>query len=67
MLRPRIDIISKIMSENFTELVEKSDMISIKMIWGLSDIDRTGDNPWVPDFVGKLIFDDEFNPATIEN
>lgn len=56
-----------IMSDNFTKQVEKSEMISTKLIWGLKDIDRTGDNAWDPVFVGKLIFDDDLNPATVEN
>lgn len=55
------------MGENFTEVEEKSDMIDLKLIWGLSDIDRTGENAWDPSFVGKLIFDDEFDPTSVEN
>lgn len=42
-------------------------MIKIQLIWGLKDIDREGDNAWDPVFVGKLQFDDDFNPATVEN
>jgi hypothetical protein len=57
----------QIMANNFTEQVAKSEMIKLKIIWGLKDIDRTGDNAWDPEFVGKLLFDDDFNPATVEN
>lgn len=55
------------MGENFTEQVVESEMIDLKLIWGLSDIDRTGDNAWDPEFVGKLIFDDEFDLTSVEN
>jgi hypothetical protein len=55
------------MGENFTEQVVESEMISLKMIWGLSDIDRTGENAWDPKFVGNLTFDDEFDPTSVDN
>lgn len=42
-------------------------MIELRLVWGLDDIDRTGDNRWDPVFVGELLFDNEFNPATVEN
>jgi hypothetical protein len=56
-----------IMSENFTSQEERSEKIELQLVWGLKDIDRTGENRWNPEFVGKLIFDDEFNPATVES
>lgn len=55
------------MNDNFTEQYEESEMIRLKLVWGLDDIDRTGDNAWDPEYVGKVIFDDQFNIATVEN
>ena len=55
------------MNDNFTEQYEESEMIRLKLVWGLDDIDRTGENAWDPEYVGKVIFDDQFNIATVEN
>lgn len=56
-----------IMSENFTDQVEKSQMVNLDLVWGLDDIDRTGDNAWDPEFVGKVIFDDAFSISSADN
>lgn len=55
------------MTENFTDQVEKSQMINLDLVWGLDDIDRTGDNAWDPEFVGKVIFDDAFSISSADN
>jgi hypothetical protein len=50
-----------IFSENFTTEVEESNHIVINLAWGLKDINREGDNPWDPNFIGEVVFDEEFN------
>ena len=50
-----------IFGESFTAQEEKSKNISVSLAWGLQDIDREGENPWDPYFIGKIIFDDEFD------
>jgi len=55
------------MTENFTDQVEESQMIKVDLVWGLDDIDRTGDNAWDPEFVGKIIFDDTFSISSPVN
>jgi hypothetical protein len=56
-----------IFKENFTEEVEESNHIEINLYWGLKDINREGDNPWDPKFIGKIVFDEEFNLPKPEN
>ena len=54
-----------IFKENFTEEVTVSRHVEVSLYWGLDSIDKDGVNPWIPEFAGKILFDEQFNPASI--
>lgn len=42
-------------------------MVHVKLYFGISHIDRTGDNMWDSEFVGNVQFDTNFNMATVKS
>jgi hypothetical protein len=56
-----------IFGENFTRENERSENVEINLVWGTKDINREGENMWNPEFIGDVVFNEEFDFAKPEN
>jgi protein dispatched 1 len=51
------------MSDEFPE--DNAGFDDVTIFWGTKDIDRTGESKWDPDFIGQLLWDEEFDMSTV--
>jgi hypothetical protein len=56
-----------IFGENFTRENERSENVEINLVWGTKDINREGENMWNPEFIGEVVFNEEFDFAKTQN
>lgn len=54
----------QVMSDEFPADAEGYSDVTI--FWGTNDIDREGETPWDPDFIGELLWDEKFDMSTVE-
>jgi hypothetical protein len=56
-------IISNIMKNNFS--ASDDSYLGVQFVMGVKDINRTGENMWVADYVGTAIMDPDFNASCL--
>ena len=56
-----------IFGENFTRENERSENVEINLVWGTQDINREGENMWDPEFIGQIVFNEEFDLTRVES
>lgn len=54
----------QVMSDEFP--ADADGYADVSIFWGTSDIDREGETPWDPDFIGDIQWDDKFDISTAE-
>lgn len=47
--------------------IEESNHVEVALNWGLKEINRKGENPWNPNFIGAVVFDEDFNLPKAES
>ena len=46
---------------------QDDEAIYVSIVWGVEDVDRSGNNRWKSEDIGKIVYDDEFNMALPAN
>ena len=46
---------------------QDDEAIYVSRVWGVEDVDRSGNNRWKSEDIGKIVYDDEFNMALPAN
>jgi hypothetical protein len=66
---PKDHELTKLKTELYEEFHDSVDTnsINVKMIWGISKLDRSGVGKWDPTDKGSLVYDNNFNLAPVAN
>ena len=55
-----------IMNNEFPSAVENNNFVTLKLVWGVKDINKDDVGIWDPLDAGKIIYDDSFDMSSKE-